>query len=64
MSIRFAVFVAMLSFCAASFGPVQASETEKEGKAPPSGEIRAKLAPAYVAEPALHMAVQVDANAK
>lgn len=42
----------------AGIGQVHAEGKEKE----PSGEIQAKLSPAYVAVPRVHVAVQVDEN--
>ena len=63
MFVRWLVSVFIL-LSAIGVSPVYASEKEKEGGPAGSAEIRAKLAPAYIAVPKLHMAVQVDSNRK
>jgi hypothetical protein len=58
------VFVAtVILSLMAGVGQAQAAAKEKEA-AGGSNEIQAKLSPAYVAVPRLHMAVQVDENRK
>ncbi|MDR3441065.1 hypothetical protein [Telmatospirillum sp.] len=62
MFLRSAIVAAFCLACIAGTLPADAASKAKEGEAAGSTEIKAKLTSSYVAVPALHLPVQVDAN--